>query len=386
MSGPLSGVRVLELRGIGPLPFAGMLLSDLGADVVRIDRVAGPEDQPPDPAEDSPGRGRRSIALNLKEPAAAEVVLRLCAHADVLIEGFRPGVAERLGVGPQPCLARNERLVYGRMTGWGQDGPLSHSAGHDINYIALAGVLHGIGRAGQPPVPPLNLIGDYGGGGLLLAFGVVCGLLEARSSGRGQVVDAAMVDGAALFTTVLHELIAGGGWTERRGENILDGGTPWYDCYETADGRYVAVGALEQRFYDELTRLTGVDLPRETMDPTELRDRLGALFRQRTQREWCELLDGTDACCAPVLAPTEAPRHPHNHARHSYITVDGIVQPAPAPRFSRTPGAVSRPPARAGAHTREVLAERGFTAVEISDLLENGAAGQWPGKNADAGR
>jgi alpha-methylacyl-CoA racemase len=384
MSGPLTGVRVLELRGIGPLPFAGMLLSDLGADVVRIDRVPGGQQR--DPAEDAPGRGRRSVALNLKDPAAAEVVRRLCADADVLIEGFRPGVAERLGVGPQDCMARNERLVYGRMTGWGQEGPLSRSAGHDINYIALAGVLHGIGRAGEPPVPPLNLIGDYGGGGLLLAFGVVCALLEARSSGRGQVVDAAMVDGAALFTTVLHELIAGGGWTERRGANILDGGTPWYDCYETADGRYVAVGALEQRFYDELTRLTGADLPRETMEPTELRGRLRTLFRQRTQGEWCALFDGTDACCAPVLAPTEAPGHPHNLARDSYVTVDGIVQPAPAPRFSRTPGAVRRSPAKAGAHTREVLAERGFTAAEISGLVANGAAAQWPGDEAGAGK
>jgi alpha-methylacyl-CoA racemase len=376
MSGPLTGVRVLELRGIGPLPFAGMLLSDLGADVIRIDRVPDPAGPAHDPAEDAPGRGRRSVALNLKDPDAAETVRRMCERSDALMEGFRPGVAERLGVGPQDCLARNPRLVYGRMTGWGQEGPYAPTAGHDINYIALAGVLHGIGRAGQPPVPPLNLIGDYGGGGLLLAFGLVCALLEARVSGRGQVVDAAMVDGAALFTTALHELIARGSWSEDRGANLLDGGAPWYDCYETADGRYIAIGALEPRFYAELTGLLGADLARESMSAQTLHDRLAGLFRQRTRREWCDLLEGTDACFAPVLAPSEAPDHPHNAARRSYLEVDGIRQPAPAPRFSRTPGEVSRPAAHPGEHTRQVLTDLDFTAAEIDGLLDRGAAVQ----------
>ena len=374
MSGPLTGIRVIELRGIGPLPFAGMLLSDLGADVIRGDRITEPGSPAADEAEASPGRGRRSIALDLKHPAAVRTVHRMCASSDVLIEGFRPGVAERLRVGPADCLARNGRLVYGRMTGWGQEGPLAQAAAHDINYIAVAGVLHGIGRAGEPPVPPLNLIGDYGGGGLLLAFGVVAALFEARASGRGQVVDAAMIDGAALFTTVVHELVARGRWREERGANLLDGGAAFYDCYQTADGAYISIGALEPRFYRELTRLLGVDLPREDLDDAALRARFTELFQSRTQQEWCELLEGTDACFAPVLAPTQAVSHRHNVARQSYVEVAGIPQPAPAPRFSRTPGEVRYPPPQPGAHTGEVLSELGFSAQEIGDLIEAGAA------------
>jgi alpha-methylacyl-CoA racemase len=374
--GPLEGVRVVEIAGIGPGPFCAMLLADMGAEVVRVDRPADAEGPPWPPVL---GRGRRSVVVDLKHQRGAEVVLRLAASADALIEGFRPGVAERLGIGPAPCLARNPRLLYGRMTGWGQEGPWRHAAGHDIDYIALAGALHPIGRAGQAPVPPLNLVGDFGGGGLLLAFGVVCGLLEARRSGRGQVIDAAVVDGAALLTTLFHELAARGLWHAERGVNLLDGGAPFYDVYETADGRYLAVGALEPRFYAELLAGLGLDehdLPAQ-MDRDrwpELRERLTAVFHTRTRAQWCELFDGSDACVAPVLSPGEAPEHPHNRARQAFVPVGGSLEPAPAPRFSRTPSAPPAPPPAAGQHTDEVLsAWAAFTAEEIAELRAAGA-------------
>jgi len=373
--GPLEGVRVVEIAGIGPGPFCAMLLADMGAEVVRVDRPA---------AEDSPGlpqllgRGRRSLVVDLKHERGAEVVLRLAASADALIEGFRPGVAERLGIGPDVCLARNPRLVYGRMTGWGQDGPLRHAAGHDIDYIAVAGALHPIGQQGRAPVPPLNLLGDYGGGGLLLAFGIACGLLEARRSGQGQVIDAAIVDGAALLTTMVHELAPLGLWNERRGTNLLDGGAPFYGVYETADGEHMAVGALEPKFYAELLGRLGLDAgdlpaPADRARWPQLRERLAAVFRTRTRAEWCELLEGSDACVAPVLRPSEAPAHRHNLERGTFVPVGGSPQPAPAPRFSRTPPTPPSPPPAPGQHTDEVLAAWGFDAAEIAGLRGAGA-------------
>jgi alpha-methylacyl-CoA racemase len=372
--GPLDGIRVVEIAGIGPGPFCAMLLADMGAEVVRVDRpLAGAW-------PDLMARGRRSVMVDLKHERGPEVVLRLVERADALLEGFRPGVAERLGIGPDACLARNPRLVYGRMTGWGQEGPLRHAAGHDIAYIALAGALHPIGEAGGPPVPPLNLLGDFGGGGLLLAFGIACGLLEARRSGRGQVVDAAIVDGAALLTTAVHELAAIGQWRERRGANLLDGGAPFYGVYETADGEHMAVGALEPKFYGELLDRLGLraeDLPaqgdRERWP--ELRRRLADAFRTRTRAEWTAVFEGSDACVAPVLRPSEATAHPHNRARQTFVPVDGAPQPAPAPRFSRTPPAPPGPRPAPGQHTDEVLGASGFTPEEIAALRAAGAIG-----------
>jgi alpha-methylacyl-CoA racemase len=372
--GPLAGVRVVELAGIGPGPFCAMLLADLGAEVLRVDR----------PAAARPGwptvlaRGRRSVAVDLKHPDGARVVLDLVASADALVEGFRPGVAERLGIGPDACLARNPRLVYGRVTGWGQEGPWRLAAGHDIDYVALAGALHPVGQAGGPPVPPLNLVGDFGGGGMLLALGVVAALLETGRSGTGQVVDAAMVDGAALLTTQFHELLAAGLWREERGANLLDGGAPFYGVYETADGRHLAVGAMEPQFYAELLRRLGLDagdLPGQ-LDRDGwplLRERLAALFRTRTREEWCELLAGTDACVAPVLELGEAPAHPHNRARGTFVDVGGVVQPGPAPRFSRTPCDPPSPAALPGEHTDQALADWGVAPDEVARLRAAGA-------------
>ena len=367
--GPLAGVRVVELAGIGPGPFCAMLLADLGAEVLRVDRPAASRPAWPRVL----ARGRRSVAVDLKHPDGAGVVLDLVAAADALVEGFRPGVAERLGIGPDACLARNPRLVYGRVTGWGQEGPWQQAAGHDIDYIALAGALHPIGHAGGPPVPPLNLVGDFGGGGMLLALGVVAALLEAGRSGAGQVVDAAMVDGAALLTTQFHELLAAGLWAEERGANLLDGGAPFYGVYETADGRHLAVGALEPQFYAELLRRLGLDdgdLPAQ-LDRDGwplLRERLAAVFRTRTREEWCELLAGTDACVAPVLALAEAPAHPHNRARGTFVEVGGVTQPAPAPRFSRTPCDPPTPAASPGEHTDQALADWGLPPDKIARL------------------
>ncbi|HEX2038137.1 MAG TPA: CaiB/BaiF CoA-transferase family protein [Acidimicrobiales bacterium] len=379
MSGPLQGVRVVEIAGIGPGPFAAMMLADMGAEVLRVDRAQSVRT----PVDDSPSwdllnRGRRSIGVDLKNPDGAEAVLRLVERADALIEGFRPGVAERLGIGPDECMARNPKLVYGRMTGWGQEGPYAQAAGHDINYIALAGALHPIGRAGGPPVPPLNLVGDFGGGGLLLAFGVACALVETSRSGHGQVVDAAMVDGAAVLTTMFHAMSSIGAWTEERGRNLLDTGAHFYDTYECADGEYISVGSIEPQFYAELRRLAGLDdeafdaqLDRDRWP--ELKERVAAVFRTKSRDEWCALMEHTDVCFAPVLSLSEAPGHPHNVARGTFTEVADVVQPAPAPRFSRTPGAIARPPAWPGQHTDQALGDWGFSADEIAKLRETGA-------------
>ncbi|MDQ1439103.1 MAG: alpha-methylacyl-CoA racemase [Acidimicrobiaceae bacterium] len=378
MSGPLTGIRIVELAGIGPGPFAAMLLADLGADIVRVERsslVSGQHDRP---HWDILNRSRRSIGVDLKNPEGVETVLRLVEQADALIEGFRPGVTERLGLGPDDCLARNPRLVYGRMTGWGQDGPYAQAAGHDINYIALAGALHPIGRAGQAPVPPLNLVGDFGGGALYLAFGIAAALVEAGRSGQGQVVDAAMVDGAASLTTMFHSMMGIGMWTEERGTNLLDTGAHFYDVYQCADGEYVSIGSIEPQFYAELRRLAGLDADEwdAQMDGSAwpgLKEKLAAVFAQRTRDEWCALMEHTDVCFAPVLSLAEAPQHPHNVARQTFVDVAGVVQPAPAPRFSRTPGAIARPPAQPGQHTDEALADWGIPAGEVAKLRETGA-------------
>jgi alpha-methylacyl-CoA racemase len=380
--GPLSGIKVVELAGIGPGPFAAMLLSDMGAEVVRIDRAdqaAGVTEGSP-PSLDLMNRGRRSLAVDLKNPAGAEVVLRLVERADALMEGFRPGVAERLGVGPDDCLERNPKLVYGRMTGWGQEGPLAQAAGHDIDYIAISGALHPIGTADRPPPPPLNLVGDFGGGALYLAFGLVCGILEARSSGQGQVVDAAMVDGSAHLTTMFHSFRAMGLWSSERSSNLLDGGAPFYDTYETSDGRYLAIGPIEPKFFAELKQRIGLEgeLWERQMDRSAWPAQKAALaevIRTRTRDEWCGLLEGTDACVSPVLSLEEAPAHPHLQARETFVEVAGVLQPAPAPRFSRTPGAVASPPPHPGQHSETVLADWGFDESQISELRASGAVG-----------
>jgi alpha-methylacyl-CoA racemase len=379
--GPLTGVRVVELAGRGPGPFAGMLLADMGAEVIRVDRPGGDvRTEVPDPRLELVGRGRRSVVVDLKKPVGAEVVLRLAEQADCVYEGFRPGVAERLGIGPDDCLKRNPRLVYGRATGWGQEGPLAQAAGHDINYIALAGALWPIGRAdGGPPVVPLNLVGDYAGGGMLLAFGLLCGILEARGSGQGQVVDAAMVDGASLLMTLFHGRRRNGTWKDVRGTNYIDGGAPFYDAYETGDGKYVAIGAIEPKFHRELFAAMGLDdipHPVRRKDWAPVKARLAAEFRTRTRDEWVRLLEGTDACFAPVLGLGELSEHPHHRARESFVEVDGVTQPAPAPRFSRTsPEVSSRPPA-VGEHTAEALADWGFTTAEVDELRASGTVVQ----------
>jgi alpha-methylacyl-CoA racemase len=377
--GPLAGITVLEIAGIGPGPFCAMMLADMGADVIRVDRaenVVGGD--PANPPADLNNRGRRSIGVDLKNPDGVAVVLDLVEQADALIEGFRPGVAERLGIGPEECLARNPRLVYGRMTGWGQEGPLAGAAGHDINYIALAGALDPIGRRGEAPIPPLNLIGDYGGGGMLLAFGVLCGVLEAQRSGRGQVVDAAMVDGASVLMTMTHALRAMGIWDDERGTNMLDTGAHFYNVYETADGKYVSIGSIEPQFYAELLRLTGLEgeeLPwqHDRAQWPALKERLAAIFKSKTRDEWSELMEGTDVCFAPVLPIPEAIEHAHNVARRTFVEVGGIRQPGPAPRFSRTAPEISSPPPHAGQHTHEILGAAGFDADRISKLREAGA-------------
>jgi alpha-methylacyl-CoA racemase len=381
MGGPLSGFRVIELAGIGPGPFAGMMLSDMGAEVLRVDRAQSVRDGATGrPTADVLGRGRKSVGVDLKHPDGRETVLRLVEKADALIEGFRPGVTERLGLGPDDCLTRNPKLVYGRMTGWGQDGPYAPTAGHDINYIALSGTLDMIGRKDGPPVPPLNLVGDFGGGGMLLAFGVVCALLEASRSGQGQVIDAAMVDGAALLAGMIHGLQASGAWGER-GTNLLDTGAWFYEVYETADGRYVSLGSIEPQFLDEMIRLTGLagdgagELPSQQDQSTwpAMKDRMAALIRTRTRDEWCQILEGSDACFAPVLSAEEAAAHPHNVQRETFVTPDGVLQPAPAPRFSRTAPAIAGPPARPGEHTDSVLSDWGVAPDEILKLKEAGA-------------
>jgi alpha-methylacyl-CoA racemase len=376
--GPLHGLRIIELEAIGPVPMCAMLLADLGADVVRIDRrEASGLGVPMEPRFAVNSRNRRSVALDLKSAAGRDAALRLIARADVLLEGFRPGVAERLGLGPEPCHALNPGLVYGRMTGFGQTGPLAQAAGHDLNYIALTGVLHAIGPAGGRPVPPLNLVGDYGGGALYLALGVLAALHERKSSGLGQVVDAAMVDGAASLGSIFYGLAAAGRWDGGRGENLLDGGAPFYDTYACADGRYVSVGALEPKFFAELAQCIGLD-PRfvkrqydKSLWP-ELRSAMTARFATRSRDDWCALLEGSDACFAPVLTLAEAPQHAHARARNGFIDVDGVVQPAAAPRFSRSLPEPPGPAPSSGAHTREVLEQAGFSGAEIAALMATG--------------
>jgi alpha-methylacyl-CoA racemase len=375
--GPLAGVRVVELAGLGPAPFAGMLLADLGADVIRIDRPGeGTLPVPLPPESDLLRRGRPSVALDLKHPDGLATALALVDRADVVVEGYRPGVAERLGLGPDACLARNPALVYGRMTGWGQDGPLAQAAGHDIGYVAITGALHAIGRAGGPPQVPVNLVGDFGGGALYLVVGVLAALLESRASGRGQVVDAAIVDGTAHLSSLVVGLVSAGLWSDRRGTNLLDTGAPFYDVYETSDGGWLAVGPLEPAFYAELLRLLDLtDTAPDRLDPAQwpsLRSLLADTFRTRTRDEWTELLEGTDACVEPVLSYAEAPAHPHLAARGTYVEHHGVVQPAPAPRFSRTPASLTTPPSSPGADTRSALAAWGIDDVDA--LLASGAA------------
>ena len=384
MSGPLAGYKIIEIAGIGPGPFAAMLLADMGAEVVRVERAGAVRGPAPDAAHpDISRRGRRNLALDLKHPDGVATLLDLVAHADALIEGFRPGVMERLGVGPEACLARNPKLIFGRMTGWGQDGPYALAAGHDINYISLAGALAHYGRAGQPPTPPMNRVGDFGGGGMFLAFGVVCGLLEAQRSGQGQVVDAAMVDGTATLMTMFWFMSqAGLHDASRRGANLLDTGAHFYDVYECADGEYVSIGSIEPQFYAELLRLTGLtDDPefRNQMDQDHwphLKERLTAVFKGKTRDEWCSIMEHTDVCFAPVLRMDEARQHPHNVARGTFVERDGMTQPAPAPRFSRTVPSIERSPAHDGQHTVEVLEDWGVPADRIEALLESGAAKQ----------
>jgi alpha-methylacyl-CoA racemase len=386
-SGPLSGIKIIELAGIGPAPFTCMMLADAGAQVLRLERApAGAVEAGEEFAKSGAGsywdllnRSRSSVGIDLKNPDALELVLGLVEQSDGLIEGFRPGVAERLGVGPDVCLARNKRLVYGRMTGWGQDGPMASMAGHDIDYIAIGGALWSLGRADSAPVPPLNLVGDFGGGGMLLAFGMVAALLEAARSGEGQVVDAAMVDGAASLMTMIHAFHRHGLWNDERGANMLDTGAPFYEVYETSDGKWMAVGGIEAQFYAELIR--GLGLEGDSSFPSQMsRDqwsamkaRFAEIFKSKTRDEWSAIFDGTDACVVPVLSPWEAHLHPHNVARSTFVEVNGTVQPAPAPRFSRTPSAISKPPSPPGADTISALVEWGVSEDAVKKLRESGA-------------
>ena len=372
--GPLSGIKVVEFEAIGPGPFCGMMLADMGADVIVIDRP-GSSDLGLNRERwyDTMMRGRRSVTLDMKSKGGAQAALELIGKADALIEGFRPGVMERLGVGPDDALAKNPRLVYGRMTGWGQDGPMAPRAGHDINYISLAGPLAAIGRATGGPVPPLNLVGDFGGGGMLLAFGIAAALVEAQRSGKGQVVDAAMCEGASLLSTMFHGMLASKRWTEQRGANHLDTGAPWYDTYETRDGKHVSIGSIEGRFYAELLERLGIadeDLPKQhdRAGWPRLRERYATVFKSKTRDEWCKVFEGSDACFAPVLAWSEAYLHPHNVARKSFVEVSGVTQPAPAPRFSRTPGEVTRKPPERGEGGAAALADWGFNAEQVAKL------------------
>jgi alpha-methylacyl-CoA racemase len=372
MSGPLAGLKVVEMAGLGPAPFCAMMLADMGAEVIRIEKPVKAE------AVDNSrvqvlNRGRRSLAIDMRAEGATETVLALIAKADILIEGFRPGVMERMGLGPELCLARNPTLVYGRMTGWGQFGPLAHAAGHDINYIAIAGALHAIGRAGEKPVVPLNYVGDFGGGGMLLGFGVLCALTEARSSGKGQVVDAAMTDGTALLSAMMYGFKAAGAWNNERGDNLLDGGAHFYDTYRCADGKFIAIGAIEPQFYSLLLKLCNITDPafhtqRDKAAWAPLKERMSALFMTQTRQQWCALLEGTDACFAPVLDWDEAAEHPHNIERETFIRVDGVLQPAPAPRFSRSVPPTPSAPRPSGADSEAILADWGIDNERIEAL------------------
>ena len=374
--GPLSGFRIIELAGIGPGPFCGMMLSDMGAEVIRVDRPGGRGRN-----GDILQRGRKSIAVDLKSDEGREVVLKLCETADALFEGFRPGVTERLGLGPDDCMARNPKLVYGRMTGWGQEGPMAQAAGHDINYLSLAGALHAIGEKGGKPVPPLNLVGDFGGGGMLLAYGLVCAMLEASKSGKGQVVDAAMVDGSATLMAMFFTMHAGGAFKEDRGTNLLDGGAHFYGTYETSDGKYISLGSIEPQFYALLVELAGLDKEEFSaqMDAGQwdsFKEKLTAVFKTKTRDEWCAIMEGSDVCFAPVLSLSEVADHPHNKERQTFVTRDGIVQPAPSPRFSRTTAEIAGSPRTAGADSRDVLESAGLGAADIDALLASGAVAE----------
>jgi len=369
--GPLNGVKIIEVGGIGPGPFCGMMLSDMGADIIRVERKGGLSLS--ESKYDLLTRNRKSISINLRKPEGVHTLLKMLEQVDALQEGFRPGVMEKLGIGPDVCLERNPRLVYGRMTGWGQEGPLARAAGHDINYIALSGALHTIGRKGQKPVPPLNLVGDFGGGGMLLAFGMVCALYEARKSGLGQVVDAAMTDGSATLMAMIYGLKAAGLWTDKPGTNLLDTGAHFYDTYETADNKFIAIGAIEPQFYELLLKLTEIDDPdfQNQLDFAQwpqLKDKLSIVFKTKTREAWCEIMEGSDVCFAPVLSMSEAPEHPHNKQRKTFIENEGVLQPAPAPRFSRTAPEIKGSPPTPGQDTESVLADFGFTEQEIETL------------------
>ncbi|MCS5547899.1 MAG: CoA transferase [SAR86 cluster bacterium] len=373
--GPLKGLKIIEMAGIGPGPFCGMVLADLGAEIIRVDRASaigtGSKKEPSN-------RGKKSIAVDLKAKEGVEVVLKLVETADAIFEGFRPGVMERLGIGPEVCLARNDRIVFGRMTGWGQEGPLANAAGHDINYISLSGALAAIGRPGSPPVPPLNLIGDFGGGGMLLALGLVAALLESKESKQGQVVDAAMTDGSALLMTMIYSMQSSGMWKTTMGSNLLDGGSHFYDTYECKDGKFISIGSIEPQFYALLCQIAELDekvfskqMSRDLWP--EQKEEIKKIFLKKTRDEWCELMEGTDVCFAPVLDMTEAPQHPHNKERKTFIDLEGVTQPAPAPRFSRTEPEVVSSPSIVGEHTNEVLSSIGLSEEDISTLKTSGA-------------
>ncbi|MDP6917399.1 MAG: CaiB/BaiF CoA-transferase family protein [SAR86 cluster bacterium] len=373
--GPLKGLKIIEMAGIGPGPFCGMVLADLGAEIIRVDRASaigtGSKQEPSN-------RGKKSIAVDLKAKEGVEVVLKLVETADAIFEGFRPGVMERLGIGPDVCLARNERIVFGRMTGWGQEGPLANAAGHDINYISLSGALAAIGRPGSPPVPPLNLIGDFGGGGMLLALGLVAALLETKGSKKGQVVDAAMTDGSALLMTMIYSMQSSGMWKTTMGSNLLDGGSHFYDTYECKDGKFISIGSIEPQFYALLCQIAQLDekvfakqMSRDLWP--EQKEEIKKIFLKKTRDEWCELMEGTDVCFAPVLDMSEAPQHPHNKERKTFIDLEGVTQPAPAPRFSRTEPEVVSSPSIVGEHTNEVLSSIGLSEEDISSLKTSGA-------------
>ncbi|GIT32619.1 MAG: alpha-methylacyl-CoA racemase [Gammaproteobacteria bacterium] len=373
--GPLKGLKIIEMAGIGPGPFCGMVLADLGAEIIRVDRASaigtGSKQEPSN-------RGKKSIAVDLKAKEGVEVVLKLVETADAIFEGFRPGVMERLGIGPEVCLARNDRIVFGRMTGWGQEGPLANAAGHDINYISLSGALAAIGRPGSPPVPPLNLIGDFGGGGMLLALGLVAALLESKESKKGQVVDAAMTDGSALLMTMIYSMQSSGMWKTTMGSNLLDGGSHFYDTYECKDGKFISIGSIEPQFYALLCQIAELDekvfskqMSRDLWP--EQKEEIKKIFLNKTRDEWCELMEGTDVCFAPVLDMSEAPHHPHNKERKTFIDLEGVTQPAPAPRFSRTEPEVVSSPSIVGEHTSEVLSSIGLSEEDIGSLKSSGA-------------
>ena len=379
MSGPLAGLKVVEMAGLGPAPFAGMMLADLGAEVVVVDRLSPAKPSPDQVRTQIARRGKKSISLDLKKPEAVEAVLKLIEQTDILLEGFRPGVMERIGLGPDVCLARRPSLVFGRMTGWGQNGPMAQAAGHDINYIALTGALHAIGTH-ERPVPPLNVVGDFGGGGMLLVVGVLSGVFHARLSGKGQVVDAAMTDGSALLMGMMYGFKANGQWTNIRESNMLDGGAHFYGTYECADGKWVAIGSIEPQFYALLAEKTGIalDPPAVQMDQKTwpvMKDKLAAIFRTRPRQAWCEMMEGSDVCFAPVLDLDEAPLHPHNVARDTFIERAGVVQPAPAPRVSHSPPVVRRDPVAPGHDTQNILRQTGFSEQDIAKMLATGVAG-----------